>query len=43
VIVLNSAELGQIGPTAALSLLLTGAVLLPVLALWPAIRRLRTR
>jgi iron(III) transport system permease protein len=43
VIVLNSAEIGQIGPTAALSLLLTGAVLLPVLALWPAIRRLRTR
>jgi iron(III) transport system permease protein len=43
VIVLNSQELGRIGPTAALSVVLTLLVAVPALLLWGAIRRLRTR
>jgi iron(III) transport system permease protein len=39
VIVLNSQELGRIGPTAALSVVLTLLVTLPALALWPVLRR----
>jgi iron(III) transport system permease protein len=41
VVVLNTAELGQIGPTAALSVLLTLVIAAPALPLWLALRRLR--
>jgi iron(III) transport system permease protein len=41
VVVLNSQELGQIGSTAALSVLLALLLLLPALALWPVLHRLR--
>ena len=40
VVVLNSAELGRIGPTAALSVVLTAVVALPAVGLWWAITRL---
>jgi iron(III) transport system permease protein len=43
VIVLNSAELGRIGPTAALSVVLTVLVTVPALLLWAAIGRLAPR
>jgi iron(III) transport system permease protein len=43
VIVLNSEELGRIGPTAALSVLLSLLVGIPALLLWAVGRRLRTR
>jgi iron(III) transport system permease protein len=43
VIVLNSQELGRIGPTAALSVVLTLLVAVPALLLWAALRRLGTR
>jgi iron(III) transport system permease protein len=43
VIVLNSQELGRIGPTAALSVLLSLLVAVPALLLWAVGRRLRTR
>ncbi len=43
VVVLNSQELGRIGPTAALSVVLSLLVAVPALLLWGAIRRLRTR
>jgi iron(III) transport system permease protein len=43
VIVLNSSELGRIGPTAALSVVLTLLVAVPGLVLWAAGRRLRDR
>ena len=43
VIVLNSQELGRIGPTAALSVLLSLLVAVPALLLWAAVRRLRAR
>jgi len=43
VIVLNSQELGRIGPTAALSVVLSLLVAVPALLLWGAIRRLRPR
>jgi iron(III) transport system permease protein len=39
VIVLNSQELGRIGPTAALSVLLSLMVGVPALVLWTAVRR----
>jgi iron(III) transport system permease protein len=42
VVVLNSQELGRIGPTAALSVVLTLLVALPALLLWPVAGRLRT-
>ncbi len=42
VVVLNSQELGQIGQTAALSLLLTLLMAVPALLLWMALRWLRT-
>ncbi len=42
VIVLNSQELGRIGPTAALSVLLTLFLVVPALPVWLLIRRLRT-
>ena len=41
VIVLNSQELGRIGPTAALSVLLTLMLLIPAVPGWLLIRRLR--
>jgi iron(III) transport system permease protein len=41
VVVLNSADLGQIGVTAALSVLVTLVVLLPAAALWALSRRAR--
>jgi iron(III) transport system permease protein len=41
VVVLNSAELGRIGPTAALSVVLTALVAAPVLLCWLAVRLLR--
>ncbi|MBA2457286.1 MAG: iron ABC transporter permease [Nocardioidaceae bacterium] len=41
VIVLNSQELGRIGPTAALSVLLTLLMVVPALPLWLLSRRLR--
>jgi len=41
VVVLNTSELGQIGPTAALSVLMTLVVAVPALPLWLALRRLR--
>ena len=40
VVVLNSAELGRIGPTAALSVVLTALVVAPVLLCWLVVRRL---
>jgi iron(III) transport system permease protein len=40
VVVLNTAELGQVGNTAALSLLLTAILLVPASLCWWAIRRL---
>ena len=43
VIVLNSQELGRIGPTAALSVLLTLLMAVPALPLWVLSRRLRLR
>jgi iron(III) transport system permease protein len=43
VVVLNTQELGRIGPTAALSVVLTLLVAVPALLLWPAVRRLRGR
>jgi len=43
VVVLNSEELGRIGPTAALSVLLSLIVAVPALLLWAAIGRLRAR
>ena len=42
VVVLNSQELGQIGQTAALSVVLTLLMAVPALPLWLALRRLRT-
>jgi iron(III) transport system permease protein len=42
VIVLNSQELGRIGPTAALSVVLSLLVAVPALLLWWAVGRLRT-
>ncbi len=39
VVVLNSQELGRIGQTAALSVLLTVLVLVPAIPLWAALRR----
>jgi iron(III) transport system permease protein len=41
VVVLNSADLGQIGVTAALSVLVTLVVVLPAAALWALSRRAR--
>jgi iron(III) transport system permease protein len=41
VVVLNSQELGQVGSTAALSVLLGLLFLLPALLLWPVLHRLR--
>ena len=41
VVVLNSAELGRIGVTAALSVLVTLVVVLPAAALWALSRRAR--
>jgi iron(III) transport system permease protein len=41
VVVLNSEELGRIGPTAALSVLLTLIMIVPAAPLWLVIRRLR--
>ncbi|HEY0620485.1 MAG TPA: ABC transporter permease subunit [Kribbella sp.] len=41
VVVLNSQELGQVGSTAALSVLLGLMLLLPALLLWPVLHRLR--
>lgn len=43
VVVLNSEELGRIGPTAALSVTLTLLVAAPALVLWAAVGRLRIR
>ena len=43
VVVLNSEELGRIGPTAALSVTLTLLVAVPALVLWAAVGRLRIR
>jgi iron(III) transport system permease protein len=43
VIVLNSQELGRVGPTAALSVVLGVLVAVPALLLWAALRRLGTR
>jgi iron(III) transport system permease protein len=43
VVVLNSEELGRIGPTAALSVLLSLLVGVPALLLWAAARRPRRR
>ena len=43
VVVLNTAELGQVGNTAALSLLLTAILLVPASLSWWAIRRLDRR
>ncbi|TQN42584.1 iron(III) transport system permease protein [Blastococcus colisei] len=41
VVVLNSQELGRIGPTAALSVVLSLLLAVPALALWPVFRALR--
>ncbi|WP_166486550.1 ABC transporter permease [Blastococcus saxobsidens] len=41
VVVLNSQELGRIGPTAALSMVLSLLLAVPALALWPVFRTLR--
>lgn len=43
VVVLNSQQLGTVGPTAALALLITLLTVVPALALWLALRGLRTR
>lgn len=43
VVVLNSQELGQIGPTAALSVLLTVLMGVPALLLWMVLRWMRTQ
>jgi iron(III) transport system permease protein len=43
VIVLNTQELGRIGPTAALSVVLAVLVAVPALLLWATVRRLGTR
>jgi iron(III) transport system permease protein len=43
VIVLNSQELGRIGPTAALSVVLSLLVAVPAFLLWGVVGRLRTR
>jgi iron(III) transport system permease protein len=43
VVVLNSRELGRVGPTAALSVLLSLVVGLPALLLWIVVTRLRIR
>jgi iron(III) transport system permease protein len=43
VVVLNSSELGQVGQTAALSVLLTLLLLVPAGVCWWAIRRLEVR
>lgn len=43
VVVLNSAELGQIGVTAALSVVITLVLLVPALGFWLVIRRLTRR
>jgi iron(III) transport system permease protein len=43
VVVLNTEELGRVGPTAALSVVLTLLVAVPALALWPALRHVRAR
>jgi iron(III) transport system permease protein len=43
VIVLNSQELGRIGPTAALSVVLAVLVAVPALLLWAALHRLGAR
>lgn len=43
VVVLNSAELGQVGLTSALSVSLTLLLIVPALGLWLAARRLRRR
>jgi iron(III) transport system permease protein len=43
VVVLNSAELGRIGPTAALSVVLSLLVAVPALLLWAAVGRLAPR
>jgi iron(III) transport system permease protein len=41
VVVLNSADLGRVGVTAALSVLVTAVVVLPAIALWAITRRAR--
>ena len=41
VVVLNSADLGRVGVTAALSVLVTAVVVLPAVALWALTRRAR--
>ena len=43
VVVLNTEELGQVGATAALAVILTVVVLIPALAFWLASRRLGAR
>ena len=43
VVVLNSADLGQVQNTAALAVLVTLAVLVPALPVWLLVRRLRVR
>jgi iron(III) transport system permease protein len=40
VVVLNSAELGQVGATSALAVLITVVLLVPALGFWSVIRRL---
>jgi iron(III) transport system permease protein len=42
VVVLNSQELGRIGPTAALSVVLSLLLAVPAVALWPVVRALGT-
>jgi iron(III) transport system permease protein len=39
VVVLDTEQLGRIGPTAALSVVLTVLVAVPALLLWPLVRR----
>jgi iron(III) transport system permease protein len=43
VVVLNSADLGQLQNTAALAMLVTLVVLVPALAVWLLVRRLQAR
>jgi iron(III) transport system permease protein len=43
VVVLNTEELGRIGPTAALSVLLTALVAVPTLLCWAALHLVRSR
>ncbi len=43
VVVLNSQELGQVGHTAALSVLLALLLVVPALLLWPVLHRVRVR